>query len=54
MEAGVIPPVAGLVNAVAGVDVSPFVREREQTIGVSINLAFGGHNAAVAFVKEPA
>ncbi len=52
MEAGVIPPVIGLENPVPGVDVAPHLRAREQTIGVSINLAFGGHNAAVAFRKE--
>lgn len=52
MQAGVIPPVVGLQNAVEGVNVSDTARTREQTIGVSINLAFGGHNAAVAFRKE--
>lgn len=52
MAAGVIPPVVGLQNAVGGVNVSDTVRTREQTVGVSINLAFGGHNAAVAFRRE--
>lgn len=53
MEAGVIPPVVGLRNPIEGVDVAPTARTRDQTIGVSVNLAFGGHNAAVAFRKEP-
>jgi 3-oxoacyl-(acyl-carrier-protein) synthase len=52
MDAGVIPPVAGLQDPVEGVDVSAIVRSRVQTVGVSINLAFGGHNAAVAFRRE--
>ncbi|MDP2305984.1 MAG: beta-ketoacyl synthase N-terminal-like domain-containing protein [Pseudomonadota bacterium] len=52
MEAGVIPPVVGLEDPVDGVDVAGVVRSREQTVGVSVNLAFGGHNAAVAFRKE--
>lgn len=52
MDAGVIPPVAGLVDALDGVDVSAEPRSRDQAVGVSINLAFGGHNAAVAFRRE--
>ncbi len=52
MDTGVVPPVVGLTDPIEGVDVAPVVRERAQTIGVSVNLAFGGHNAAVAFRRE--
>jgi 3-oxoacyl-[acyl-carrier-protein] synthase II len=52
MDAGVIPPVAGLSDPVDGVDVSAVSRQRRQRVGVSVNLAFGGHNAAVAFRRE--
>ncbi len=48
MTAGVIPPVAGMRDAL-GVAVSAALRHRKQRVGVSVNLAFGGHNAAVAF-----
>lgn len=48
MAAGVIPPVAGLGNPLS-VNVSAALRYQRQRIGVSVNLAFGGHNAAVAF-----
>jgi 3-oxoacyl-(acyl-carrier-protein) synthase len=54
MAAEVVPPVVGLREAVAGVDVSSELRHRRQRIGVSVNLAFGGHNAAVAFRREDA
>lgn len=53
MEAGVVPPVVGLREAIAGVDVSARLRERAQSVGVSVNLAFGGHNAAVAVRRGP-
>jgi 3-oxoacyl-(acyl-carrier-protein) synthase len=49
MESDVVPGVCGLSDAVPDVDVSPGTRRREQRVGVSVNLAFGGHNAAVAF-----
>lgn len=52
MDANLIPPVVGLVNPVPNVDVAPHTRTRAQRVGVSVNLAFGGHNAAVAFRKE--
>lgn len=48
MEVGVIPPVLGLHDPLP-VDVSGALRHRPQRLGVSVNLAFGGHNAAVAF-----
>jgi len=48
MAAGVVPPVVGLQRPIGGVNVSGALRRREQRIGVSTNLAFGGHNAAVA------
>jgi 3-oxoacyl-(acyl-carrier-protein) synthase len=54
MDAGVIPPVVGLENPLDGVDVAPVARARRQAVGVSVNLAFGGHNAAVAFRREGA
>lgn len=48
MEAGVVPPVVGLHDPLPGVDVAGQPRVRRQRVGVSVNLAFGGHNAAVA------
>jgi len=48
MLGGVIPPVVGLEDPLA-LDVSADLRRRSQRVGVSVNLAFGGHNAAVAF-----
>lgn len=53
MEAGVIPPVVGLAHPIEGVDVAATGRPRTQRIGLSVNLAFGGHNAAVVFAREP-
>lgn len=52
MLGSVVPPVVGLEDPLPGVDVSPVARRREQRVGVSVNLAFGGHNAAVAFRLE--
>jgi 3-oxoacyl-(acyl-carrier-protein) synthase len=51
MRAGVVPPVVGLRDPLP-VDVAPVLRPREQRVGVSVNLAFGGHNAAVAFRRN--
>ncbi|MFZ5482200.1 MAG: beta-ketoacyl synthase N-terminal-like domain-containing protein [Myxococcota bacterium] len=51
MRAGVIPPVVGLRDAL-DVDVSAAPRRRDQRVGVSVNLAFGGHNAAVCFRRR--
>lgn len=48
MLAGVIPPVLGLADPLE-VDVAPVLRRRAQRVGISVNLAFGGHAAAVAF-----
>lgn len=48
MEAGMVPPVLGLTDPL-DVDVAPVARARPSRVGVSVNLAFGGHNAAVAF-----
>lgn len=48
MSQGVVPPVLGLENPI-GLDVAAAARRRRQHVGVSVNLAFGGHNAAVAF-----
>ena len=50
MSAGVVPPVAGLVQPMVGAGVSAAVRAHPQRVGLSLNLAFGGHNAAVALV----
>ena len=46
MQAGLIPPVVGLEDPLP-VDVAAKVRSREQRVVASLNLAFGGHNAAV-------
>ncbi len=48
MTADVIPPVVGLREPIGSVDVAATLRHRAQEVGVSVNLAFGGHNAAVA------
>ncbi len=48
LRADMVPPVVGLTHAIQGVNVSTEARRRVQHIGVSTNLAFGGHNAAVA------
>lgn len=52
MRAGLIPPVLGLNAPILGVDVETVARARIQHIGISVNLAFGGHNAAVAFRRH--
>ena len=48
MSAGVVPPVAGLVEPLDGTKVADEVRPHPQRVGLSLNLAFGGHNAALA------
>ncbi len=48
MRRGVIPPSTGCRAAVDGVAVALAERTRVQRLGVSVNLAFGGHNAALA------
>ena len=48
LRTGVIPPVVGLTQPIHGVAVSSVLRRHVQRVGVSTNLAFGGHNAAVA------
>ena len=52
MAASVIPPVVGLEDPL-DVNVSAVARAHPQRVGVSVNLAFGGHNAAVAFRYDP-
>jgi 3-oxoacyl-(acyl-carrier-protein) synthase len=52
MQTGKVPPVVGLLDPLP-VDVSDRVRDREQRLAVSVNVAFGGHNAAVAFRVVP-
>ncbi len=46
----VIPPVVGLQQPLE-VAVSDRLRGRHQRVALSLNLAFGGHNAAVAFAR---
>lgn len=48
MRRGVVPAATGCRVPVAGVSVSALERTRAQRLGVSVNLAFGGHNAALA------
>lgn len=52
MLAGVVPPTVGLTSPLPGVDVAATLRRREQSVAVSVNLAFGGHAAAVAFRRR--
>lgn len=48
MRRGVVPGSTGCRTPVAGVSVASGERARAQRLGVSVNLAFGGHNAALA------
>jgi len=50
MVQGVIPPVVGLEDSLLS-GASASLRERSQRVALSLNLAFGGHNAAVAFAR---
>lgn len=52
MERGVVPGLRSLQSPVPDLDLSAHSRVHPQELGVSINLAFGGHNAAVAFVRN--
>lgn len=47
MRRGVVPASAGCRTAVPGVSVAASARLRPQRLGLSVNLAFGGHNAAL-------
>lgn len=51
LHAGLVPGTVGC-QAPLAVAVSASTRLREQTVGVSVNLAFGGQNAAVAFERH--
>lgn len=51
MRRGVVPATPGCERPVEGIAVAPTSRERSQRLGVSINLAFGGHNAALALQR---
>ena len=53
MRTGVVPRSAGCERAVLDVAVSTVTRSRRQRLGVSVNLAFGGHNAALALRADP-
>lgn len=48
MRRGIVPPAVGCVQPILGVAVSDQPRQVAQRVGVSVNLAFGGHNAALA------
>ncbi len=47
MRRGVVPASVGCERPVGGVAVAEVSRPRSQRIGVSVNMAFGGHNAAI-------
>lgn len=53
MRRGIVPASKGCQNPVQGVAVSSVARARDQHLGVSVNLAFGGHNAALALRRGP-
>jgi 3-oxoacyl-(acyl-carrier-protein) synthase len=48
MRRGIVPPSVGCAQGIPGVAVSDRPRAASQRVGVSVNLAFGGHNAALA------
>ncbi len=48
MRRGIVPASRGCQNPIEGVAVANVPRARVQRLGVSVNLAFGGHNAALA------
>lgn len=48
MRRGVLPPTAGCLDPVPGVALASVAEPLDQRVGVSVNLAFGGHNAALA------
>lgn len=54
MERGVVPPTVGLRDALEGVDVAAVARPADLRVAVSVNLAFGGHNAAIALRRRAA
>ena len=52
MERGLVPGLRGLTQPVPDLDLSAGTRSHAQGLGISVNLAFGGHNAAVAFERS--
>ncbi|HNH49074.1 MAG TPA: beta-ketoacyl synthase chain length factor, partial [Myxococcota bacterium] len=52
MERGLVPGLRGLQAPLPDLDLSAQSRLHPQELGVSVNLAFGGHNAAVAFARS--
>jgi 3-oxoacyl-(acyl-carrier-protein) synthase len=48
MRRGIVPPAVRCAQAIPGVAVHDQPRVVPQRVGVSVNLAFGGHNAALA------